>query len=360
MRHNAAVLIDVDTLPALARGCSVLGAGGGGDTYVSVLACTHAIRECGPVDLVDLDGLPDDGLVMSCGGIGAPTVSIEKLGSEREGGWLREGLEEVTGRRVVAVMAAEIGGGNGIHPISWAARMGLPIVDADAMGRAFPEVQQQTMEIAGIDPTPCVMTDERGNRVVIRTTDGHWLERLARAAAVEFGGTASSAEYPMTVAQARGATVRGSVSQALRIGRALEAPDDPVQALGEAVGAVLLLHGKLTDVERRVAGGFVRGSATAEGLDEHRGRLLQLEIQNENLVALEDGRPRAMVPDIITVLDAETGHAIHTERLRYGQRVSVVAFPCDPVWRTEAGLALAGPGAFGYEFGYVPVEELSA
>jgi len=60
------------------------------------------------------------------------------------------------------------------------------------------------------------------------------------------------------------------------------------------------------------------------------------------------------------VLDAETGHAIHTERLRYGQRVSVVAFPCDPVWRTEAGLTLAGPGAFGYEIGYVPVEELSA
>ena len=59
------------------------------------------------------------------------------------------------------------------------------------------------MEIAGIDPSPCVMTDERGNRVVIRTTDGHWLERLARAAAVEFGGTASSAEYPMTAAQAR-------------------------------------------------------------------------------------------------------------------------------------------------------------
>jgi DUF917 family protein len=360
MRHNGAVLITADTLPALARGCSVLGAGGGGDTYVSVLAAAHAIGQCGPVHLVDLNDLPDDGLIMSCGGIGAPTVSIEKLGCEHEGGWLREGLEEVTGRPVVAVMAAEIGGGNGIHPISWAARMGLPIADADAMGRAFPEVQQQTMEIAGIDPSPCVMTDERGNRVVIRSADAFWLERLARAVAVEFGGVASSAEYPMSVAQARGATVRGSVSHALRIGRALDAPDDPVRALGEAIGAVLLLRGKLTDVERRMAGGFVRGSVTVEGLDQHRGRVLQVEIQNENLVALEDGRPRAMVPDIITVLDAETGHAIHTERLRYGQRVSVVGFPCDPVWRTQTGLALAGPAAFGYEFAYVPVERLSA
>jgi DUF917 family protein len=32
---------------------------------------------------------------------------------------------------------------------------------------------------------------------------------------------------------------------------------------------------------------------------------------------------------------------------------------CDPVWRTEAGLAAAGPRAFGYDFDYVPVEELN-
>lgn len=337
----------------------MLGAGGGGDTYASELACLHAFGQHGPVNVVDLDDLPDDGLIMSCGGIGAPTVSIEKLGCEREGEWLREGLEEVTGRTVAAVMAAEIGGGNGVLPVAWASRLGLPIVDADGMGRAFPEVQQLTMEIAGIDPSPCVMTDERGNRVVIRAADGHWLERLARAAAVEFGGSASSTEYAMTAREARTATVRGSVSHAVRIGRALEAPDDPVGALRVSIGARPLIGGKLTDVERRVAGGFVRGTARVEGLDGDRGRAVTLEIQNENLVALEDGRALAMVPDVITVLDAESGHAVHTERLRYGQRVIVIAFPCDPIWRSARGLRLAGPRAFGYDLEYVPVEQLA-
>jgi len=49
-----------------------------------------------------------------------------------------------------------------------------------------------------------------------------------------------------------------------------------------------------------------------------------------------------------------------TERIAYGQRVTVIAFPCDPVWRTGPGIEVAGPRAFGYEFDYVPVEELAS
>jgi DUF917 family protein len=343
----------------MARGCSVLGAGGGGDTYTSLLASRHAIERFGPVELADLDDLPDDALVMPCGYIGAPVVSIEKLGAGEEGGRLREGLERVKEGRVAALMAAEIGGANGMQPINWAAHLGLPVVDADGMGRAFPEVPQVTMEIAGISPSPSVMTDERGNRLTMTTVDGPWMERVARALSVEFGGRASSTEYTMTARQARTATVRGTVSLAISIGGALAQADDPMEALHREVGAGVLITGKLTDVERRVTGGFVRGRAEVEGLDAHRGRTVVLEIQNENLVALDGDRVLASVPDIITVLDSETGDAIHTERLRYGQRVSVIAFPCDPVWRSPRGLALAGPRAFGYDFDYVPIEELT-
>src|SRR6185437_16367089 len=126
--------------------------------------------------------------------IGAPVVSIEKLGTGEEGRWLRDGLEQVRQGRVAALMAGEIGGANGMQPINWAARIGLPVVDADGMGRAFPEVPQVSMHIAGISPSPCVMTDERGNMIVFSTISGQWMERLARAAAVEFGGSASSTE----------------------------------------------------------------------------------------------------------------------------------------------------------------------
>src|ERR1700749_2863537 len=227
-------LLDTSSLRALARGCAVLGAGGGGDPYIGMMQALQATEDYGPVALVDLEELPDDELVMPCGMIGAPTVSIEKILGGAEGDRLRENLEFMTGRKVAALMPAEIGGSNGLVPISWAARMGLPVLDADGMGRAFPEVPQVAMHLAGISPSPAVMTEERGNLVIFQTVSGHWMERLARAAAVEFGGSASSTEFSMTAAQAqaRGATVRDSVSLAIRIGEAVSrAQESPVDAL---------------------------------------------------------------------------------------------------------------------------------
>jgi DUF917 family protein len=353
-------LLDSDSLRALARGCAVLGAGGGGDPYLGLLQALQAVEDFGPVPLVDLDELADHELIMPCGGIGAPTVTIEKIENGNEGGRLREHLELLTGHRVAALMAAEIGGSNGLLPISWAARLGLPVADADGMGRAFPEVPQVTMHLAGISPSPAVMTDERGNLVIFQTISGHWMERLERAAAVEFGGAASSTEFSLTAAQARGATVRNSVSLAISIGEAVAAArGNPVEALIAELGAFRLVTGKVLDVERRTTSGFARGSVVVEGLGQDAGRLVRLELQNENLVALERGRVLASVPDLITMLDTETSDAIPTERVRYGQRVTVIAFACDPVWRTERGIALAGPRAFGYDFDYLPVEELA-
>jgi DUF917 family protein len=171
-----------------------------------------------------------------------------------------------------------------------------------------------------------------------------------------------SSEYQLTVAQARdGAVVDHAVSLAIRIGTTvIEAEHDPVAALAREIDAATLLLGKVVDVERRTTKGFVRGSATIEGLGEDTGRSLRLEIQNENLVALEGERALATVPDIITVLDSESAEAISTERLRYGQRVTVIAFPCHSIWRTQRGLELAGPRHFGYDIDYVPIEELRA
>jgi DUF917 family protein len=353
-------LLDPDALRALARGCAVLGAGGGGDTYLALLQALQATEDHGRAALVDLDELPDDSLIMPCGGIGAPTVSIEKIENGNEGERLREQLEYLTRRKVAALMASEIGGGNGVLPVAWAATMGLPVADADGMGRAFPEVPQVTMQLAGIPPSPAVMTDERGNLIVFRTISGQWMERLERAAAVEFGGAASSTEFTLTAAEARGATVRNSVSLAIRIGEAIAgAQSDPVAALVATVGAFRLVSGKVSDVERQTRGGWVRGSVVVEGLGADAGRLIRLELQNENLVALERGRVLASVPDLITVLDSETSEAIATERIRYGQRVTVIAFPCDPIWRTDRGIAATGPRAFGYDFDYLPVEELA-
>ncbi len=57
--------------------------------------------------------------------------------STDHGGW----SADPNGRRLWGVFAGEIGGGNGLEALVLGARLGLPVVDIDLMGRAFPELQ---------------------------------------------------------------------------------------------------------------------------------------------------------------------------------------------------------------------------
>jgi len=106
--------LDASNLRAYARGCAILGSGGGGDVGTCLLQALQAVQDFGSVPVVGLEDLPDDALVVPCGAIGAPTVSFEKFESGEEGRVLEEVVEELTGARVAALMAGEIGGGNGL------------------------------------------------------------------------------------------------------------------------------------------------------------------------------------------------------------------------------------------------------
>jgi uncharacterized protein len=342
--------LDASNLPALARGCALLGGGGGGDTELALLMALRAVQECGPVPLVRLTDLPDDGLVMPCGSIGSPAVATERMWSGDEGAVLRDTVEAIRGARVCALMCFQVGGANGLLPVTWAARIGLPLVDADGAGRALAGLQRAAMHVAGIAAGPLVLTDGRANTVVLRPADDEWAERLARGAARTLGGVCAGALFLMTVNEARAAAVDGSISRAFELGA--PAPAERPSAVGEALGAELLMLGKVVDVERRADDGFVRGSATVAGTAECEGRQLRLELQNEFLLAIEDGVVRAAVPDVISVLASDTGEPLSTERLAYGERVAVLALPAPEVWRSEAGLSVSGPRTFGYDVEY--------
>jgi DUF917 family protein len=319
----------------------------------------QAMARHGAVNLVDLDDLPDDGLVMPICMVGAPLVFIEKLLNGDEGQRLVASVEGLTQRPVVAFMSLEIGGANGMLPVAWAAAAGLPCVDADGMGRAYPLVFQTAMNLADVEGSSCLLVDEHGNSLVLHAASNEWMETLLRSQTSAFGGAFAASFYHMTAAQAREATIRGSVSRAIRIGAALaSAPENPVAALQRELVAFKLLEGKVVDVERRPSTQFIEGSIILEGEGRDAGRLLRIEMQNENLVALEDGRVLASVPDVIALLDTRSAEPIPNERIHYGDRVDVIACAAHPIWRTPAGIALGGPGAFGYEFAYVPLEDI--
>ena len=84
------------------------------------------------------------------------------------------------GKSIYAFMPIEAGGVNSM-PIAAAARLGLPLVDCDGMGRAFLELQMVTFTIGGVKATPMALTDEKGNSVIFETVTNKWTEELGRA-----------------------------------------------------------------------------------------------------------------------------------------------------------------------------------
>jgi DUF917 family protein len=351
--------VTADDLEDIATGGAMLGTGGGGDPYVGKLMAREAIRRHGPVPLVDCDSLPDDALVVPACMMGAPTVMTETL---PQGGELMNAfraLERVMGRRITAVLCGEAGGVNSTVPFVVAAAAGLPLVDGDGMGRAYPELQMVTFTLFGVSATPMVLCDDKGNSLVLDTVSNQWTERLARAATIEMGGSALLTFYPMSGAVAKKAVVKGTLSLCARIGRTLRearaAHGDPVAALAGLLDAERLFHGRIVDIERRTEGGFARGRALFAGVEEWKGHSLRLDFQNEFLVAERDGEMVATTPDLISVVEADSGTPVTTDSLKYGQRLVTLAYPCNPLWRTPEGIALVGPRYFGYDRDYVPL-----
>jgi DUF917 family protein len=349
-------LLEPDDIAPLAAGAAVFGTGGGGAVHTVQLSVRTAVAAHGPVPLVQVADLTEDDVVINMSAMGAPSVGIEMLGAAAQAETLVREVEQLVGRRVTTLMAAEIGGSNGVAPVGWAAALGLQVLDADGMGRAFPQATMIAMNVAGLRSQFAVMADVVGNVTVLRTVDIAWLERHARAFTVAAGGIALGAHYLLTRATAPGAVIEGTVSRAVEVGRRLLGAADPVTEVADELGADVLVSGKVVDIDRVTDGGFTRGSVTVQGVGADRGRLLRVEIQNENLVVIEDGAVLVSVPDLVTVVDSETGEAISTELLRFGQRVSVLAWACDPLWRSPRGLELAGPRAFGYDLDYAPFD----
>jgi len=349
---------DVDDI---AVGAAVLGAGGGGDPYLGKLMARRVLERGAEIVLVDPDDVDDESFIVAPAFMGAPVTMFEKLPSGAESVKVIKILEGFMNKSFDYLTPIEAGGLNSTIPLYVGGVTGRTLIDGDGMGRAFPELQMVTFHLYGVKATPMALADEKGNGVILDTIDNYWAERIARMVTVRMGGWASIAIYPMEGRIYKKAVIPKTISKAAEIGRELRdaknSGRDPVDALLEAAGGFKLFEGKIVDVSRWTEAGFAKGRVEIEGLGDYKGRRMIVDFQNENLVARIDGEVVASVPDIISILDMETGEPITTERLRYGFRVVVAGIPCDPKWRTPHALEVVGPRYFGYNVNYVPIEE---
>ena len=355
--------IGIREIEDIALGAALLGAGGGGDPYAGKLVAMGAVKECGPVTLLDPEEVPDDALLVPIAMMGAPTVLGEKGIGGGEYQTLYNMVSQFFGKKIYAFMPIEAGGVNSMLPIAACARLGLPLVDCDGMGRAFPELQMVTFTIGGMSATPMALTDEKGNSVIFETITNKWTEELARAVTMSCGGSVSVSLYPMTGAQMKAYSVKNIVTRSQKLGEAIRTvkncADDvtPEEHFLQFSEGYKLFKGKIADVLRETRGAFNFGKVMLEGIGECKGHQAYVEFQNENLTATVDGEILATTPDLICLVDTETFTPVTTDALKYGKRVLVIGLKCFEMWRTPAGIDLVGPRYFGCDTDYIPLEE---
>ncbi|KAG7087259.1 hypothetical protein E1B28_013239 [Marasmius oreades] len=324
------------------EGCGILGTGGGGSPYPTYLMCREILRQGGSIRIVDHTSLPDDAKIARGCGMGSPSVGSERILGGRPVVEAGKELAKYLGvQEYTATICDEIGGANGMMPLITSFYYNVPVLDGDLMGRAYPLLNQVLPAVYDRPNAlaPCGLCDGDGNVVLLTKAKNEFLvETLMRTITTEMGSSAALVCPPLALRDARDYGVIRTQSQAWWLGRAvaicrqknnLKSIPDEIMKL--QTGCCLFV-GKIVNVSREVRAGFTFGEVTIANLkddeledssnhsfvtgdvDEH----LVIPFQNENLAAYlvkADGSRKmaAVVPDLIAVLDSQSGSHLGTQ-----------------------------------------------
>ncbi|EZF71771.1 hypothetical protein H105_06030 [Trichophyton soudanense CBS 452.61] len=375
-------------LEFIASGTGVLGTGGGGPSYQQYLIALECLRKKGKrkMRVVKPESMADTDVCVFASWYGAPSVSSERI---PQGNELIRSVEEsiklTRHEKFHAIMADEIGGGNGMVTFPTAVHYDIPTIDGDLMGRAYPTIQHGTPYVYGETISPCALADSKGNvSVVMHAESNQRIETMLRTTCVELGLFTSVSAAPLTGKAIKKYAVENTMSQAWYLGRAIHLARrekvDVIEAIFKTTPGRLLYTGKIIDVHRDVSRGYTMGycilaplssdevadsydntnsTSSSSSSTETQPHLI-IPFQNEYLYAAHvsnlDKPQEAInqdvictVPDLISILDKD-GEAVGSQELKYGLRVRVIGMAAHPLWtQDQRGLDVGGPKYFGLD-----------
>ncbi|KAF1975116.1 hypothetical protein BU23DRAFT_566712 [Bimuria novae-zelandiae CBS 107.79] len=358
-------------------GCYILGTGGGGSPYSTMLRVRQMLRAGQTIRVVSPDDLKDGDRIGSGGGAGSPTVGIEKLAGDEMMDAQEHMYKLFPGGRATHIIPLEIGGSNGLQGLVLGAssNMNIPCVDGDWMGRAYPTKWQTTPVVFGereIVFAPVSVADGNGNVLYMPTaTSDLKVEQVIRATLSQMGSHVGTADGPVTGAETRRWAVEHTISLSWRIGREVararkenqidNVAESIINAVGGAETGRVLFKGKIVGVERKLWMGHIYGEVIVQGTEgtEFSGKI-KIPFKNENIAAIrlhegaesKTGEEKnedvlVIVPDLISVIDAQNGEAIGTPEYRYGLLVLVIGITASERWTSPKGVKIGGPNSFG-------------
>jgi DUF917 family protein len=350
-------------------GATLLGVGGGGDPEKGLETLVNILKQGKKLLIASLEEFDKDSILASPYFVGsvAPPISAKKSALKIVDDPIEKAfklLESKLGKKISGTVASEIGGGNTAASLAVASKLGIPMLDGDLMGRAGPELHQSTVHIFGIPMSPSAIVSETGNEFLVERYGGiDDYEAIARYASVISGGHVAVVDTPLKVSEARESVVLGTISKCIEIGRsrreAVDRGKDPIAAvILNLNNGRKIFQGSVSKYTWKDEKGFLYGEAFVQGSDQFSGRSLKSWIMNEHIMCWIDERPAVMPPDLIMFVDPKSGLGITNDKLKEGVEVVVIGSSVDAVWRKEKGLELFGPKHFGFNYEYVPFEEL--
>ena len=236
------------------------------------------------------------------------------------------------GRELAYVVPPESGALGFLVACLVAARLGLAVIDGDGAGRAVPSLPMLTFAAAGVIARPAFLVSHSGLGVELNVTPQPDLDEAAghsnNAAVIieqmmrpivsqpQFGQFGGLAMWVMTPDElARALPIRGTLSRALTVGRALqdgkietaEAMIVFLQQLGLTAYAIAG-PGRFVSAETSTGGGFDVGKVCISDGDAR----ISVIYENESLLVYDSRLPEplAMAPDSIAYFVEGPGTAV--------------------------------------------------
>lgn len=357
------------------RGCTFFATGGGGLPENGIASLMSEIEARGSVGWTDISNIPDDALTVCPFLMGSIAPHDEETLKEMAGFGFVDGvnkekerlakavqeLEIYTDTKLDVVVPIELAGANTSGPISAGSSLGMMAVDGDYCGRAIPEVLQITPYLHEREHLPIASVDEWGNVCIIKnSTNLRVAERIGKLISAGGYGLAGQAGFIMTGKELKETVIPGTLTEAYELGKFIretrEAGDAVVHAMAEKLGAWIIAEGEMVSVQDEDRIGYYWGTTTIRSFA---GDEFKIWFKNENHVCWKNGKPFVSSPDLICVVDLETGEPIPNPKMRNAGKVAVLAMRCKPQLREERIKDVLCPHYFGFEdIDYVPVEEV--
>jgi hypothetical protein len=354
------------------RGCAFMGTGGGGSPDIGRQFLLECLKEGKEIGWTDVSEMKDDVWTCTPFYMGSIAPQDEKAKEKmKQLGLTQEKvvrpavsavkvLEEYTNTKVGAIIAFELGGINTPAPVDVAARLGIPTVDADASGRALPEIVQGLTCLNLKKATPIACCDQWGNVTIIKEAVNYaTAEVLGKLISTLSFGLCGEAGFLLKWQEVKEALIPGTLTRAYNIGRAIrearESGTDPVAAAVEVVEGWWLFTGVVAKRETEDREGYYWGINTIEGTGKFKGHTMKIFFKNENHITWLDDQVYVTSPDIIEVVQLKTAEPITNTELKEGDSVAVIGAKNEK-YRSKEGIELIGPKHYGYDIEYVPIE----